>query len=151
DITHPIPDLTGYITEGQLIVDRSLHRKGIYPPIDPRPSLSRLMKEGIGKNMTREDHREVSDQLYYAYSTGCDLRDLVAVVGEEALTDRDKLYLKFADDFEKQFIGQGEYEERSIEQTLDLAWELLSMFPESELKRIDPDTIKKFSPKHRRT
>ncbi|MHA1410200.1 MAG: V-type ATP synthase subunit B [Candidatus Odinarchaeia archaeon] len=147
DITHPIPDLTGYITEGQLIVDRSLHRKGIYPPIDPRPSLSRLMKEGIGKGMTREDHREVSDQLYYAYSTGMDLRDLVAVVGEEALTDRDKKYLEFSDKFEKQFIGQGEYEERSIFDTLQIAWDLLAEFPESELKRIDPDTIKKYLPK----
>ncbi|MHA1238225.1 MAG: V-type ATP synthase subunit B [Candidatus Odinarchaeia archaeon] len=149
DITHPIPDLTGYITEGQLIVDRSLHRKGIYPPIDPRPSLSRLMKEGIGKGMTREDHREVSDQLYYAYSEGCDLRDLVAVIGEEALTERDRLYLEFADKFEQKFISQGEYEERSIYETLDLAWELLTVFPEGELKRCDPDTIKKYHPKYK--
>ncbi|MBS7287705.1 MAG: V-type ATP synthase subunit B [Candidatus Freyarchaeota archaeon] len=141
DITHPIPDLTGYITEGQLIVDRGLHRKGIYPPIDPRPSLSRLMKEGIGKGRTRKDHREVSDQLYYAYSEAVDLRALVAVVGEEALLPRDRKYLEFGDLFERRFINQGEYEERSIEETLDLGWELLSMFPESELKRIDPETI----------
>jgi len=144
DITHPIPDLTGYITEGQLIVDRSLHRKGIYPPIDPRPSLSRLMKEGIGEGMTRDDHREVSDQLYYAYSTGIDLRDLVAVVGEEALTERDRQYLTFAHEFERRFINQSEYEERSIFGTLDLAWNLLSALPEGELKRIDPKTIKKY-------
>ena len=141
DITHPIPDLTGYITEGQLIVDQALHRKGIYPPIDPRPSLSRLMKEGIGEEHTRFDHREVSDQLYYGYSEGCDLRSLVAVVGEEALLPRDRKFLEFADRFEREFINQGEYEERSIEETLDLAWDLLSMFPESELKRIDPETV----------
>ncbi len=99
DMTHPIPDLTGYITEGQIFIDRGLHRKGIYPPIDPAPSLSRLMKEGIGKGRTREDHREVSDQLYYAYAEGRSFRDLVAVVGEEALSARDKLYLTFAENF----------------------------------------------------
>jgi len=148
DLTHPVPDLTGYITEGQLLVTRILHNKGIYPPIDPRPSLSRLMKEGIGPSRTREDHREVSDQLYYAFSEGMDLRDLVAVIGEEALTDRDKLYLKFADTFERRFIGQGEYEDRSIEKTLDLAWELLSMFPEGEMKRCDPATIAKARERH---
>ena len=146
DITNPVPDLTGYITEGQLIISRALHHKGIYPPMDPRPSLSRLMKEGIGveksgERHTREDHREVSDQLYYAFSEGNDLRDLVAVIGEEALTDRDKLYLKFADSFERKFIAQGEYEDRSIEQTLDLGWDLLSVFPEGELKRCDPKTV----------
>ena len=149
DITHPIPNLTGYITEGQLIVDRGLHRKGIYPPIDVSPSLSRLMREGIGKERTRQDHREVSDQLYYAYAEGRGFRDLVAVVGEEALSARDKIYLQFADDFEKRFIGQGEYENRDIEKTLDLGWELLAALPESELKRIDPATIKQFHPKHR--
>jgi V/A-type H+-transporting ATPase subunit B len=149
DMTHPIPDLTGYITEGQIYVDRGLHRRGIYPPIDVHPSLSRLMNEGIGKGKTREDHREVSDQLYYAYAEGRAFRDLVAVIGEEALSHRDKLYLKFADVFERKFINQGVYEDRDIEQTLDLAWELLSMFPESELKRIDPSTIKKYHPKYR--
>ena len=141
DKTHPIPDLTGYITEGQIIVSRELHRKGVFPPINPLPSLSRLMKEGIGKGLTRPDHREVSDQLYYAYSTGGDLRDLVAVIGEEALTARDRQYLKFADQFEDEFIGQGEYENRTIEKTLDIGWELLSKFPGRELKRIDPKTI----------
>ena len=142
DLTHPVPDLTGYITEGQLLVSQELHRKGIYPPLNPLPSLSRLMKEGIGEGLTRFDHRQVSDQLYYAYSTGGDLRDLVAVVGEESLTARDQIYLKFAELFESRFIKQGEYENRSIEETLDLGWDLLSQFPERELKRIDPDAIK---------
>jgi V/A-type H+/Na+-transporting ATPase subunit B len=149
DRTHPVPDLTGYITEGQLMVDRSLHRKGIYPPIDPAPSLSRLMKEGIGKDKTREDHREVSDQLYYAFAEGRSFRDLVAVVGEEALSARDKLYLQFADEFERKFINQGMYENRDIDTTLDLGWNLLSVLPETELKRIDPATIKKWLPKNR--
>jgi V/A-type H+/Na+-transporting ATPase subunit B len=149
DKTHPVPDLTGYITEGQLMVDRSLHRKGIYPPIDPAPSLSRLMKEGIGKGKTREDHREVSDQLYYAFAEGRSFRDLVAVVGEEALSARDKLYLQFADDFERKFINQGVYENRDIDSTLDLGWNLLSVLPDNELKRIDPATIKKWHPKNR--
>lgn len=149
DITHPIADLTGYITEGQLIVDRGLHRRGIYPPIDVSPSLSRLMREGIGKDRTREDHREISDQLYYSYAEGRAFRDLVAVIGEEALSTRDKLYLNFADAFERRFINQGEYENRDIEQTLDLGWDLLSMVPEVELKRIDPSTIAKYHPAHR--
>src|SRR5438093_455673 len=149
DVTHPIPDLTGYITEGQIYIDRGLHRKGIYPPIDPAPSLSRLMKEGIGKGRTREDHREVSDQLYYAYAEGRSFRDLVAVIGEEALSARDKLYLGFADNFERKFINQGLYENRDIDATLDLGWNLLSVLPESELKRIDPATIKKYHPKYR--
>jgi V/A-type H+/Na+-transporting ATPase subunit B len=149
DRTHPVPDLTGYITEGQLFVDRALHRKGIYPPIDPAPSLSRLMKEGIGKDKTREDHREVSDQLYYAFAEGRSFRDLVAVVGEEALSARDKLYLQFADEFEKKFINQGPYENRDIDTTLDLGWNLLSVLPDNELKRIDPATIKKWHPKYR--
>jgi len=149
DITHPIADLTGYITEGQLIVDRGLHRRGTYPPIDVSPSLSRLMREGIGKERTREDHREVSDQLYYAYAEGRAFRDLVAVIGEEALSTRDKLYLNFADVFERRFVNQGEYENRDIEQTLDLGWDLLSMLPEVELKRIDPSTIAKYHPSHK--
>ena len=146
DITHPIADLTGYITEGQLIVDRGLHRRGVYPPIDVSPSLSRLMREGIGKDRTRQDHREVSDQLYYSYAEGRALRDLVAVIGEEALSNRDKLFLNFADAFERRFVNQGEYENRDIEQTLDLAWDLLSMLPETELKRVDPSTIAQYHP-----
>ena len=141
DMTHPIPDLSGYITEGQMIVGRSLHRRGVYPPIDPGPSLSRLMKEGIGEGMTRFDHKEIQAQLYYGYSEGCDLRDLVAVVGSEALTDRDQKYLEFADRFEHEFISQGEFEDRPFEETLDIGWDLLSLFPERELKRCDPETI----------
>jgi V/A-type H+-transporting ATPase subunit B len=149
DITHPIPDLTGYITEGQIIVDRALYRRGIYPPIDVLPSLSRLMKEAIGPNKTRDDHKELSDQLYYMYAEGRSLRELVAVVGEEALTERDHMYLKAADRFEREFISQGRYEERSIEQTLDIGWNILSSFPESELKRISLSTIQKYHPAKR--
>jgi len=144
DITHPIPDLTGYITEGQLVMDRELHRKGIYPPINVLPSLSRLMKDGIGAGHTREDHSDVSNQIYAAYAEGKDLRALVAVVGEEALTDRDRNYLEFADRFEREFINQGKDENRAIESTLDLGWELLRMLPKSEMKRIDPKFISKY-------
>jgi len=144
DITHPIPDLTGYITEGQLVVDRELHRKGIYPPLNPLPSLSRLMKDGIGPGRTREDHVDNSNQLYACYAEGRDLRALVAVVGEEALTERDRRYLDFADRFEREFINQGKDEDRSIESTLNLGWELLRMLPESELKRVDPKFISKY-------
>jgi len=144
DITHPIPDLTGYITEGQLVMDRELHRKGIYPPLNVLPSLSRLMKDGIGTDHTREDHSDVSNQLYAAYAEGKDLRALVAVVGEEALTERDRRYLDFADSFEREFINQGKDEDRSIETTLDLGWELLRTMPEAELKRIDPKFIAKY-------
>ncbi|MHC1585782.1 MAG: V-type ATP synthase subunit B, partial [Candidatus Syntropharchaeia archaeon] len=118
DMTHPIPDLTGYITEGQFVLSRELHRKGIYPPVDVLPSLSRLMNEGIGEGRTREDHSGVSNQLYAAYAEGRDMRDLVAVVGEEALTERDRRYLEFADRFEREFVTQGRDEDRTIEQTL---------------------------------
>ncbi|MFX0207493.1 MAG: V-type ATP synthase subunit B [Candidatus Hodarchaeota archaeon] len=149
DITHPIPDLTGYITEGQLIVDRGLYRKGIYPPIDPLPSLSRLMREGIGKGRTHVCHQAVSDQLYAAYSHARGLRDLVAVVGEEALTPIDKKYLLFGDRFELEFLNQGDREERAILDTLDLGWDLLKDLPESELKRIPP-RIMTFHPSHRK-
>jgi len=150
DITHPIPDLTGYITEGQIVVSRELHRKGIYPPIDVLPSLSRLMNAGIGKEKTREDHRGVADQLYAAYAEGRDLRSLSAVVGEEALTDVDKQYLKIADDFEKRFVSQGRYENRDIHATLDLGWDLLSALPETELKRVKRDYIDKYGRKFRK-
>ncbi len=143
DKTHPIPDLTGYITEGQLILDRALHRKDIYPPFDVLQSLSRLMNLGIGKKKTREDHRGVADQLYAAYAEGKDLRALSAVVGEEALSERDKKYLKFADEFEKQFIQQGFYENREIEKTLSIAWDLFSIIPETELKRVKKEYIQK--------
>jgi len=150
DITHPIPDLTGYITEGQIVLSRELHRKGIYPPIDVLPSLSRLMKDGIGKGKTREDHPQLAQQLYAAYAEGRSLRDLVAVVGEEALSETDKKYLEFADRFEREFVAQGYYEDRSIEETLDLGWELLSILPESELKRVKKEMIMKYHPKYRK-
>ncbi|MBI4399750.1 V-type ATP synthase subunit B [Candidatus Micrarchaeota archaeon] len=150
DITNPIPDLTGYITEGQIVLGRDLHRRGIYPSIDVLPCLSRLMNLGIGKEKTREDHRGVADQLYAAYAEGRDLRSLSAVVGEEALTETDKKYLKFADLFEQRFVTQGRQEDRSIEQTLELGWELLSALPESELKRIKRDYIEKYGKKYRK-
>jgi len=150
DITHPIPDLTGYITEGQIVVSRELHRKGIYPPIDVLPSLSRLMNAGIGKGRTREDHRGVADQLYACYAEGRDLRALSAVVGEEALTEVDKQYLKLADEFEKRFVSQGRNENREIEETLDLGWELLSTLPETELKRVKKEYIEKYGSKFRK-
>ena len=154
DITHPIPDLTGYITEGQIVLSRELHRKNITPPINVLPCLSRLMKRGIGVDKdkdgniiaerTREDHDDVSNQLYAAYAEGIELRDLVAVVGEEALTDRDKKFLEFADQFEKRFITQRSDEDRSIDETLTLAWELLTIIPEAELKRIEKEYIEKY-------
>ena len=146
DITHPIPDLTGYITEGQIVLERGLHKKSIYPPIAVLPCLSRLMDRGIGKDRTREDHAGVSNQLYAAYAEGCDLRDLVAIVGEDALSDRDRKFLQFADEFEKRFVSQENHEDRSIEQTLTIAWELLSGLPVSELKKIDETYIKKYLP-----
>ena len=149
DITHPIPDLTGYITEGQFVLTRELHNKGIYPSVDVLPSLSRLMNEGIGEGSTRADHLGVSDQCYSAYAEGRDIRNLVAVVGEEALTPRDKLYLEFADKFEKEFVTQSPDENRTIEETLDLGWKLLSILPEGELKRIDEKYIKQYHPKYR--
>ena len=147
DKTHPIPDLTGYITEGQILLSRDLHRKNIYPPVDPLPSLSRLMNSGIGPGKTREDHKGVSDQLYAAYASGRDLRNLSAVVGEEALTPSDRKFLKFADEFEKRFTRQGHYEDRSIDTTLDLGWELMSMLPEEELKRVKREHIAKYMKK----
>ena len=147
DITHPIPDLTGYITEGQIVLNRGLHKKGIYPPVAVLPCLSRLMDRGIGAGRTREDHADVANQLYAAYAEGNDLRDLVAIVGEEALSERDKSYLKFADEFEKRFVSQESTEDRTIQQTLDIGWELLSLLPTSELKKIDEKHIKKYLPK----
>ncbi|VVB51261.1 V-type ATP synthase beta chain [uncultured archaeon] len=150
DITHPIPDLTGYITEGQIVLGRNLHRKGIYPPIDVLPCLSRLMNQGIGKDRTREDHKEVSNQMYAAYAEGRDLRDLVAVVGEEALSERDKKFLEFAERFEDEFINQEREEDRSIKETLDLGWELLSILSERDLKRIRKEFIDKYHPAYRK-
>ncbi|AGB01393.1 ATP synthase subunit B [Methanoregula formicica] len=147
DITHPIPDLTGYITEGQIVVNRELHRKGIYPPINVLPSLSRLMNLGIGKGHTREDHKKVSDQMYAGYAEGNDLRGLVAIVGKDALSERDRLLLEFADLFENRFVRQGYDEDRTIEDTLNLGWELLSSLPVEQLTRIDRDLINKYHPK----
>jgi len=144
DKTHPIADLTGYITEGQIILSRDLHRKNIYPPVDPLPSLSRLMNFGIGAGKTREDHKGVSDQLYAGYANGRDLRSLSAVVGEEALTEIDRRYLKMADEFEKKYVRQGAYENRDIDTTLGIAWDLLSILPDEELKRVKKDYIAKY-------
>ncbi|MBI4052927.1 MAG: V-type ATP synthase subunit B [Candidatus Diapherotrites archaeon] len=145
DITHPIPDLTGYITEGQIVLGRDLHRNGIYPPIDVLPCLSRLMNAGIGKGKTREDHKAVSNQMYAGYAEGRSLRGLVAIVGEEALSERDQRFLAFAKAFEDKFVRQGKYENRSIVETLNLGWKLLTMLPKSELTRIDDALIEKYS------
>ena len=150
DITHPIPDLTGYITEGQLVLSRELFHKGIYPPMDVLLSLSRLMNQGIGKGKTREDHRGVADQLYSSYARGRDLRSLSAIVGEGALTVEDRKFLHFADIFEKNFIGQGKDEDRSIETTLNLGWELLAEIPETELKRVKKEHIEKYGRRYRK-
>jgi V/A-type H+-transporting ATPase subunit B len=144
DITHPIPDLTGYITEGQILVDRTLNSQGVKPPIDVLPSLSRLMDEGIGEGHTREDHGGVSDQLYAAYAEGEDLRDLVNIVGREALSERDNKYLDFADRFEQEFVDQGYDTNRTIEETLEIGWHLLSTLPKEELNRIDEEYIDQY-------
>jgi len=144
DITHPIPDLTGYITEGQIVLSRELQRRGVYPNIDVLLSLSRLMNQGIGKERTREDHRSTADQLYASYAKGKELRSLTEIVGEEALSQSDKLYLKFADEFENKFVKQGYYEDRSIEQTLDLGWELFAMLDKKEMKRVKDELIAKY-------
>lgn len=151
DWTHPIADLTGYITEGQIAVNRELHRKGIYPPIDPLPSLSRLMDAGIGKERTREDHKQVSDQLYAAYAEGKDVRGLVAIVGKEALSDRDRKMLDFADRFEQEFVKQGHEEDRTITETLEIGWKLLATIDEAWLTKIDRKTLEKYHPKYRQT
>jgi V/A-type H+-transporting ATPase subunit B len=144
DITHPIPDLTGYITEGQIVLSRELNRLNIQPPVDVLTSLSRLMNQGIGNGRTREDHRNLADQLYATYAQGKDARALSAIVGEEALSETDKKFLKIANNFERKFVNQGIDENRSIEQTLDIGWELLSHLPESEMKRIKSEFILKY-------
>ena len=143
DITHPIPDLTGYITEGQITLSRELHTRGVYPPIDVLPSLSRLMNLGIGKDSTRDDHKQISDQMYAAYAEGRDLRGLVAIVGEEALSARDKSLLKFAELFEGHFVKQGEREERAIKETLDLGWKLIGSIEEQHLSRLSKEMKQK--------
>lgn len=144
DITHPIPDLTGYITEGQIYVDRTMLKRDIYPPINVLPSLSRLMKSAIGEGMTRMDHNSVSNQLYANYALGKDVQAMKAVVGEEALSDEDHLYLKFTENFEKKFISQGPYDNRTIFESLDIAWNLLRQFPKEMLKKITKSEIERF-------
>lgn len=146
DITHPIADLTGYITEGQIVLDRGLHRKGFFPPTTVLPSLSRLMDLGIGAGKTREDHRQWADQLYMCYARGEEQRSIAAIIGEEGLTEIDRQYLKFADEFERRFINQGK-ENRSIQETLQIGWELLGLMPESELIRVSRDFINKYKAK----
>ena len=147
DKTHPIPDLTGYMTEGQIFLSRSLHQAGIYPPIDVLPSLSRLKDKGIGKGKTREDHSGLLNELFAAYARGRDAKELAIVLGESALTETDRTFVKFSDEFERRFVRQGRDEDRSIEQTLSIGWELLSMLPLQELKRVSPAMIEKYMPK----
>ncbi|ANZ44926.1 MULTISPECIES: V-type ATP synthase subunit B [Cloacibacillus] len=144
DKTHPIPDLTGYITEGQIILARTLHRKGIYPPVDVMPSLSRLKDKGIGKGKTREDHADLMNQLFAAYSRGKEAKELAVILGEGALSEEDKAFAKFADQFEDRYVRQGEYENRTIEDTLLLGWELLTIVPVRELKRVRDEYIEKY-------
>ena len=146
DKTHPIPDLTGYITEGQIILARELHRKGLTPPVDVLPSLSRLKDKGIGAGKTREDHADTMNQLFSAYARGKDAKELAVILGDAALSDTDKLYAKFADEFEKQYVSQGYETNRSIEETLELGWQLLKILPKSELKRIRDAYIEKYLP-----
>ncbi|MBD3330280.1 V-type ATP synthase subunit B, partial [Candidatus Peregrinibacteria bacterium] len=145
DITHPIPDLTGYITEGQIVLSRDLHREGIYPPVNVLPSLSRLSP--TARKITREDHEGIFGQLYASFARGLEVRDLAIILGESALSETDLKYLKFAEQFEKKFITQGEMEDRTVEQTLDLGWELLTILPKTELKRVKDEHIEKYLPK----
>ena len=144
DKTHPIPDLTGYITEGQIVLDRNLHGQAVYPPISILPSLSRLMKDGIGKGYTREDHQDLANQLFSAYAKVGEARNLASVIGEDELSPIDKQYLKFGEEFEKRYIGQGPTENRTMMETLDLGWELLGLLPKEELDRIDTKLIEKY-------
>ena len=147
DKTHPIPDLTGYITEGQIILNRELFRKGITPPVDVLPSLSRLKDKGIGAGKTREDHSGTMNQLFAAYAAGKDAKELMTILGESALSDTDKLYAKFAEEFEEKYVNQGNETNRSIEETLNIGWELLSILPRSELKRVKVEHIEKYMPR----
>jgi len=151
DKTHPVPDLTGYITEGQIIMSRPLHRKAVSPPVDVLPSLSRLKDKGIGEGKTREDHACLYNQLYAAYARGKEAQELATILGEAALSAEDRKYMAFANKFEERYISQGYYDNRTIEQTLDLGWELLSMFEDVELKRIDTDLIAKYMPRFRKS
>ncbi|MBN1818111.1 MAG: V-type ATP synthase subunit B, partial [Sedimentisphaerales bacterium] len=149
DKTHPVPDLTGYITEGQIIMSRALHRKAVAPPVDVLPSLSRLKDKGIGSDKTREDHADLYNQLYAAYARGKEAQELATILGEAALSAEDQKYMKYANEFEANYISQGYYENRSVFDTLDLGWKLLSMFEDNELKRIDPKLIDKYMPQFR--
>jgi V/A-type H+-transporting ATPase subunit B len=146
DKTHPIPDLTGYITEGQIILSRDLHRKGVTPPVDVLPSLSRLKDKGVGKGKTREDHADTMNQLFAAYSSGKEAKELMTILGESALSKTDLLFAKFADEFEKRYVTQSYDDNRTVEATLDLGWELLSILPKAELKRIRTEYIEKYLP-----
>ena len=150
DKTHPVPDLTGYITEGQIILSRPLHRKAVSPPVDVLPSLSRLKDKGIGEGKTREDHADLYNQLYAAYARGKEAQELATIMGQAALSDEDKKYMEFATKFEAKYVSQDYYENRTVEQTLDLGWQLLSMFENAELKRIDTKLIEKYMPKFRK-
>lgn len=147
DVTHPIPDLTGYITEGQIVLDRNLHSQGIYPPVSVLPSLSRLMKDGIGEGYTRKDHQDVANQLFSSYAKVTEARSLASVIGEDELSEIDKKYLEFGRAFEKEFVNQGDYENRSIEDTLDIGWKLLKIFPSEQLDRIDTKILEEYYPK----
>jgi V/A-type H+-transporting ATPase subunit B len=147
DKTHPIPDLTGYITEGQIILGRELHRQGVYPPIDILPSLSRLKEKGIGEGRTREDHSNLSNQLFSAYARGKEAKELAVILGEAALTEEDKMFALFSNELEERFIRQGENENRTVEETLDLGWELLEILPRSALKRVKEEQIQKYMKK----
>jgi V/A-type H+-transporting ATPase subunit B len=144
DITHPIPDLTGFITEGQIVLNREFNQKGIYPPVDILPSLSRLMKDGIGADYTREDHADLSSQIFAAYSRVQEVRSLSQIIGEDDLNDIDKMYLNFGRELEKRFISQGLSENRNIKETLDVGWDILSLLPEGELDRVNTDILKKY-------
>jgi V/A-type H+-transporting ATPase subunit B len=145
DISHPIPDLSGYITEGQIVLDRELFQRGIYPPVAGLPSLSRLMKDGIGPGMTREDHKDVASQLFAAYSKVKQIRNLASIIGEEELSEGDKRYLKFGEKFEQVFLTQGETENRDIARTLDLGWKILMDLPREDLLRVKQEFIEKYA------
>ncbi|MEX0672916.1 MAG: V-type ATP synthase subunit B [Candidatus Paceibacterota bacterium] len=149
DKTHPIPDLTGYITEGQFIISRELSAKGIFPPVDVQDSLSRLWSAGVGEGKTREEHKDVKDQLFASYATGREARELAVVLGESSLSESDQAHLKFAEAFEKEFINQGEFEDRDVVDSLDLGWKLLTLVPRDSLKRVKPDTVEKYLPKEK--
>lgn len=146
DKTHPIPDLTGYITEGQFIISRELHNKGMFPPVDVQGSLSRLWAAGVGEGKTRDDHKEIKDQLFATYAQGKEARELAVVLGESSLSESDQMHLKFAEAFERQYVGQGEFEDRSVVESLDLGWKLLTMVPRDSLKRVKKETIEKYLP-----